>query len=100
MRDLPGSRCHCGEILSKVGELLTTGESMPLFGCLKCDKAESISMTEAVGKGVARTMEAKKAPTVVGLIWMGQAFKLTLSKAGSELRGGLKPVAHPDDVWG
>lgn len=98
--DLPGTRCDCGETLSKVGELLTTGKSMPLYGCLKCDDVEGISMTKAVGDGVARTMKAKEPTKVLGLIWMGQAFKLTISREGSELRGGLEPVAHPDDVWG
>ena len=97
--DLPGARCDCVESLSKVGELLTTGKSIPLYGCLKCDEPESISMTKAVGVAVARTMEAKETARVLGLIWMGRAFKLTLASEGSLLRGDLEPVAHPDDVW-
>ena len=57
-------------------------------------------MTKAVGLGVARAMKAQEAVKVLGLIWMGQAFKLTLAREGSVLSGGLEPVAHPDDVWG
>ncbi len=72
----------CKLRMKRVGTILTTTKSMPLYQCARCK-----------GDQYAHVRNPRQAGKVIGCIIDGQAYKL--GPAGEKI-----PVPHPDDVWG